>query len=64
MYLLQMPFPYLYYRLFFPVFGNNPLLCITLMFVHTLAAIVLVIQIKHMLIAIFSNVKGKLVHEK
>ena len=62
MYLLQMPFPYLYYRLFSPKFGSNPPLCIVLMFIHSLAAIVLVVQIKHMLIAIYSNVKGKLVH--
>ena len=56
LYLINMPFPYLYFRLFFPHTGQHVWLCILLMFTHSMLAIVLFIQLKHMIFAAKSRI--------
>lgn len=45
LYCFNMPFPYLYFRLFFPHVGATPWLCTVLIFVHALCAMVITVQV-------------------
>lgn len=59
LFLFNMPFPYIYYRVFGPLVGDHPFICVTLMFVHTMFGIAVAIQLKKALFSAFGRLWGK-----